>query len=182
MTGIAVAPVAVRRGDALVVLKDSELPRVCVKCGARDGLTAAPRTFGHVPSWIWTTLLIGLVWPFLLMPFVRKTGRAVVSLCGPCGRRWARARVLWAVAALWIPVALVLLVVALVNGRAGLALACFGGLVGVPIVVELAAVRPATLVATNMDAHWMWLKGVHPGAWKALVPAEEPPRAQLVSR
>jgi hypothetical protein len=181
MSGTA-APVAVRRGDALVVLKGAELPRVCVKCGARDGLTSAPRTFGHVPSWIWLTLLIGLVWPFVLLPFVRKTGRAVVSLCGPCGTRWARARTLGMVAALGIPVALVLLVVALVNGRAALALLSFGALVLVPIAVELAVVRPGTLMATGMDAHWMWLKGVHPRAWQGLVPAEEPPRAELVSR
>mgnify|MGYP003471832930 CR=1 FL=1 len=52
----------------------------------------------------------------------------------------------------------------------------------VPIVVELTVVRPGTLIATGMDAHWMWLKGVHPDAWKGLVPADEPPRAELISR
>lgn len=76
------------------VRKRTKFPCVCVRCGAKEGLSARRRTFAYIPPSIYVAFLfgcVGMVLGIVLCLAARKTTDLTVQTCPRCAAAWDRA-------------------------------------------------------------------------------------------
>ena len=70
-------------------LADEELPAVCVACG-RHAEHRVPRTFSHIPPWVFILVLVNLLLVVIVALAVRQRQKAVVPVCDRHRGYWTR--------------------------------------------------------------------------------------------
>ncbi|MBX3186134.1 MAG: hypothetical protein KF819_03925 [Labilithrix sp.] len=148
-------------GDVLVVGKGARLPPVCLKCGARDGVSHRHTKFSWTPVWARLSVLLCTLLGLIAILVTTKKGELGVPLCVSCNARWTAGRN-----------AVIGGVVMFVGGilllRVGDDPTIGFGVLGVGFVAFLAltlgVARPRMLQVRKIDDQYLELKGFHQGA------------------
>lgn len=176
-------------GDVLELAPESKLPSVCLKCGARRGITRRSERFSPPSSWLaWVGAALGMavasalrsapqLVPYLLVVVAvaaavlvraaKASGAVVVvrvPLCAPCERRWSagvryRKRIVAAVAVFGAA-----LVFAMVERAAVVARIAGAGLSITLFVAVSLKLRARFLEPVRVSTHRVALRGVAPDA------------------
>lgn len=170
-----------RRGDdrygarlagsrTLALSGGGDLPLVCMKCGAHEGVARRPSSFSWSPLWVWMLMFcaIGLIARLLLS----KTADVAVPLCAPCNARWTAARNVRIATLALLGGAFVFMIRPSDDPRV-LPLSIFAGAVTLYVVVALLFVRPRTLRAKRIDDEEVLLSAVHEEAAREIVAAAD---------
>lgn len=155
-------------GPALVLGKGTTLPDVCVKCGARHGLTHRRHTFAWSPPWVWATAVFGLAIVFILMFAMRKTATYSFPICDGCNKKWSQGRLFF-----WLSFLPGLFLMLLSFVFAGIdepdlfafsIMGSFFGFLIAPVLTKFVYSRPKQLWVTNIDERVAFIRGVD---WQA---------------
>lgn len=161
-------------GAGFTVRKRTKFPRVCVKCGAKEGLIARRRTFAYVPFAIYVAFLfgcVGMVLGIVLCLAARKTMELTVPTCSRCAIAWdqaARRPIFFFAGSLVATLAGSGLVWSLDAGRLWLPLGAGVLLMSIgPIALHFSG-RQNKLWANNIDETSATLMGLHPAVTAGL--------------
>jgi hypothetical protein len=152
-------------GGYLAFNKNAELPDICVKCGARQGIVRRSQPFSYTLPWVFALLVFCNIGGLIAMLVTMKRVKVNLPLCTTCNARWRNAHraVLAASLLLIAPLALFFLPVdsrdvgALVMWLMGLGVIVF-------IAVTAGFARSRLLRARSIDDTTIKLSGVDPGA------------------
>lgn len=151
-------------GPALVLTKGATLPDVCMKCGARHGLTHRRHTFAWSPPWVWATAVFGLAIVFILMFAMRKTASYSFPICDACNKKWNQGRLFFGLSFLpGLFVMLLSFVFAGIDEPDLFVLTFMASILGflvAPLVTKFVYSRPKQLWVSNIDDRVAFVRGV----------------------
>lgn len=155
--------------EALVVSRDAELPAVCMKCGAHDGIVRRNVKLQWTPAW--ARFLVFCVVGAILVLVTTKRTTLDVPLCARCNARWSAARN----AAIGSAIAFIASFVVFRFGdeRRELGLALFFAALTGFVALSIAYVRPRMLQVKRIDDAEITFKGVAPSAAQEIVEGSE---------
>lgn len=154
-------------GDQLVVVKNAQLPHVCLKCGTRDQVQKVKKKFQWTPVWARMLVLVCTPAALVAMLVTQKRGELDVPLCARCKSRWTSAIL-----------ALVGAVLLLIVSPFGFALAPREPAVGIIFfflafaaffVILFAVMRPRILHLVKIDDNEIWFKNFDKNGAEAAV-------------
>ncbi|HEX3346073.1 MAG TPA: hypothetical protein VHS09_15925, partial [Polyangiaceae bacterium] len=115
----------------VVVAVDGKFPRICVHCGAREGVRRHAHTFVWFPKVILFAAVLGILPVFLLYRFFRRVVGLRLPECEPCRTRASGAQTRTNIASV---ACALLLVVAIGVASSGAPLAGLAGAAGVIVM------------------------------------------------
>jgi hypothetical protein len=172
-------------GTDLVAMSNAQLPEVCLKCGAQQGLLRKRRNFTWSPQWTYFLLIVSVLIGAIVIAIMQKRATLDVPLCAQCKSRWTMATVMMVLAVLGIFIALPLVGVIAASDvlprDAAVPITLFilfAWLIGV-VVVSRVFVRGRTLWPRRIENGYVTLAGVNANALAILAQssAAPPPNA-----
>jgi len=152
-------------GGYLVLNKNAEIPEVCLKCAAREGIVRRAQTFTYTPPWVFAILILCNLGGLIAMLMTMKRAKLKLPLCVGCNGRWRAAQIAVGLSVALLLSPLLVFFVAIDAPEAGsLMLLLFGLGFLVLIVVSTTYARPRLLRARSIDETTIKLAGVEPNA------------------
>jgi hypothetical protein len=157
-------------------LSGASLPAVCCKCGSTRDLVprSARLAYASPATYVlaFALLPLGVLFTAIALAAGQKKVTIDFPVCRDCDRHWRNANIAWVVAMLSpIPLGIVSGIMAPVSNGDGLLVGLVVfllGLVVLPVATRFLVVKPATIVAANIDEARVRLEGFAPAARAAI--------------